>query len=182
MKLNWKYVLGLCILCLVLGMTICQREFKPQIVKVYTADTIVEYVYKDTTVITDTIIISDTDTLYIDSTTSIGQIPIRTHRQEYIRILLSGKNRFSLKQLIETDYRGIIYAQRMLPGNDTFNIELPGEKAIRLWGSAGLGYMNGGCIPVIAELGIMAKKRYSLSGIILRTDETYYGGMFKVWF
>lgn len=182
MKFNWKYVLTFGALCFILGMTICQRETKPQIITVYTTDSIIEYVYKDTTIIADTVIISDTDTLYIDSTTSIGQIPIRTHRQEYIRTLISDKNTFPLKHLIETDYRGIIYAQRMLPENDTFNIELPGEKTIRFYGNAGLGYCNNNCIPVTAELGIIAKKRYSLSGIILRTDETYYGMMFKVWF
>jgi len=163
-------------------MTICQRKSKPQIITVYTADTITEYVYKDITTITDTVIISDTDTLYIDSTTSIGQIPIRTHRQEHIRTLISGKNTFPFKHLIETDYRGIVYAQRMLPENDTFNIKLPGEKIIKLYGNAGLGYMSNNCLPVMAELGILANERYSLSGTILRTDKTYYGGMFRIWF
>jgi len=177
-KLIWIGIGAL--LTLLLFATLCKS--KPQTVTVYTTDTLMEYVYKDTTEIVDTVYIEG-ETIYIDSTTTMAEIPIRTHVQDYIRTLISDKQILPLKQTIETDYRGIIYAQRRLPQNDTFTIEVPGESALQLWGNLGVGYdIADGHIPACLEVGIKGWKRISISAQAIYLDKIYPIGWVKVWF
>lgn len=167
------------LLTLLLFATLCQPE--PQTVTVYTTDTLMEYVYKDTTEIVDTVYIEG-KTIYIDSTTTMAEISMRTHIQDYIRTLISDNKKYQLKQTVETDYRGIIYAQRMTPQNDTFTIEVPGEKSIRLCGSVGLGYLNSGSIYAPVEIGLLFKKKISISGVAGYCNQWYVGGLLRAHF
>ena len=121
MKTHWLIWLGVIAISILAGVVLDRTVLRPTTtVPIYSNDTIVEYIYKDPETITDTIYISKSETLYVDSTTPIGMIPLRTHKQGYIRTLVVNKNVHILKHLIETDYRGIIYAQRQVPENDTF--------------------------------------------------------------
>lgn len=178
------YIAAWSILCLIAGIVIgclsCQPE--PQKVTVYSTDTLVEYKYKDPETICDTVIVSKTDTVFIDSSTTIGEIPMRTHRQSYIRTLISGNKKSQLKQTVETDYIGVIFAQRMTPENDTFTVDLADESALRLCGSVGLGYVNEGSIYAPAKIGLMFKKRVSISGTAGYLRQWYVGGLLEVHF
>jgi len=167
------------LLALLLFATLCQP--KPQAITFYSTDTLTEYIYKDTTIIADTVYIEG-KIIYIDSSTTMAEIPIRTHIQNYMRILISGKEIFQLYHTIETDYRGIIYAQRMNPVNDTFTIKVPGEKSIRLCGSVGLGYLNQGNIYAPAKIGLMFKDRISVSGVAGYCNGEYVGGLLEAHF
>lgn len=177
-KLMW---IGIGIfLTLFLLATLCKQ--KPQTVTFYSTDTLTEYVYKDTSIIADTVVLSLTDTLFVDSSTTMGEIPIRTHVQDYIRALISGKNRWEQKHTVETDYRGTILAQRMISENDTFTVEVPSESALRLCGSVGLGYLNQGSIYAPAKIGLLFKKRVSFSAVAGHLNGWYVGGLLEAHF
>lgn len=139
-------------------------------------------IIKDIKFPTKYIIKTETDTIEITPDTPYRDIPItETSWQDKFSLTIDNKLEFIYFKEAVT-HRGEILKRDIFLQPTTFRISLQKPSPIKFYGNIGVGYMNKGCVPVMAEFGIKAKKRYSLSGVILRTEKTYYGGMFKIWF
>jgi hypothetical protein len=191
--MKFKLLSGILILGMILGSVITFAFFKPGkkdidvVIPGQIISTILSEVEKTQKIIegidfTTYVVKTEKDTFYYDSTALYGNIPvIETSWQDKFSLTIDNKLEFIyFKETIMG--RGEILKRDIELYPTTFRISLRSPSLFRFYGNIGVGYCNNNCIPVMAELGIIAKKRYSLSGIILRTDETYYGGMFRVWF
>ena len=169
--LHWTILLCVIAGSVVGGVVLDRLVLRPTTtLMAYSTDTLTEYVYKDPKTICDTVYISKSETLYVDSTTPIGMIPLRTHKQEHVRTLVVDKNVHILKHLIETDYRGIIYAQRQNPQNDTFCLNIP--KSNLSWhGGLNIWIDQSKCLSADIEGG-MKYKRFNLKAKV-ETDHEY---------
>lgn len=123
MKFDWKYVLAFGILCLILGMTICQHEDKTIPVEIIDTLIVHEYIH-DTSIVVDTVILSKTDTLIITEETPIGRIPVRIKTVTDSLPVLVGSEKIYLPIETVITYRGILYKHtiRTIPG--LYNVDI----------------------------------------------------------
>jgi hypothetical protein len=89
-------------------------------------DTLIVYDYKDTTIVKDTVITAH-DTVYIDSTTPLGAIPVRTQVEKDSLPIRVGKQIIYAPYHIGTQYRGILYQMWMQTDPVPYDIELKAD-------------------------------------------------------
>ena len=128
------------------------------------------------------IIIEGKDTTVVDSNTLYKNVPVVATTWDSSFTISINKQIYPIDYYQKVIAKGEVFEVTFGLYQAEFTVEMEQPSLFRFYGNIGVGYCNNNCIPVMAELGIMAKKRYSLSGILLRTDKTYYGAMFRIWF
>jgi len=121
------------------------------------------------------------ETIYIDSATPYGDVPVVETQFDTSFALLVNKQKEIIRAGFAIIHKGEVFNHRFFLYPTTFTIDVPGESALRLWGNAGLGYTTDNKVPGCAELGLLFKKRVSLSGQVIHVDDWYWIGWLKVW-
>lgn len=107
---HWKVKLLIVAIVLAIGFFFGRMTKKTTEVEINTIDTLMvrEFIH-DTTIITDTILLSETDTLFIGDSTLFGDIPIRSISiNDSLPINVKDK-RYYLPFNLEITYRGLLY-------------------------------------------------------------------------
>lgn len=128
------------------------------------------------------VIRTEHDTFYVDSATPYGDVPVVETSWDTTYTLLLNQQKKIAKIGFTVTHKGELFEHIITFYPTKFTVEVPGEKAIRLCGSVGLGYLNSGSIYAPAKIGLMFKDRISLSGTAGYLNTWYVGGLLEAHF
>lgn len=122
------------------------------------------------------------ETISVDSSTPYGDVPVTETSWDTTYSLLLNQQKKIAKVGFTVTHKGELFEHIITFYPTTFTTEVPGEKAIRLCGSVGLGYLNSGSIYAPAKIGLMFKDRISVSGTAGYLNTWYVGGLLEAHF